>query len=178
MRPMPVRIAGNALQGFLVNVSDINQVSARSFVDQVPAGSGIANQLQINFGPAQLPDLDAFGTYTAPDTAQYAFQINLSFQRTTAGGEAHLWGSIERNGTQIGSTFLVVLDTQRQRENLSVTVFQNLDEDDEIKFFFYRGDVGLQMNDGFLSAVANPDGLIAAASAFLEVTQLRIGGGP
>lgn len=82
---------------------------------QDPSGLGIANLLDVEFGPAQFGasdpvQIDANGLVTVNETGLYRVKLVLQFGRLGAGGVSHLLFRFLVGGVQIGRSISTRLD--------------------------------------------------------------------
>jgi len=83
-------------------------LSADSFVSQNPVG--LNTPLQVTYGAAQPPLLDAAGAFTTPEDGQYEFKFAFQYSRGGSGGVAWIYFRILKNGVQLGTSSLAKLD--------------------------------------------------------------------
>jgi hypothetical protein len=72
---------------------------------QEPTGTGDANAIRVEFGPAVNPgpvSIDATGRLTIHEAGLYRIKIALQFGRTGASGTSILMFRVVVNGTQVG----------------------------------------------------------------------------
>lgn len=151
---------------------DVSSDTYADFTAQVPVADGIANEIQVKFGPA-LNEMAADGTWTAPEFPrfeQYQFTFTLAPTRTVSGNIAKLWIYATKNGTQLSASAAVHVGSKNDRRSFIITLVENMEHGDELKIFFYRDTSGF--DDGQLTPVINNDGLSDAPSAFMQVTKL------
>jgi hypothetical protein len=164
-------IALNGDDVITINDNDLANPEYISDVIQPTSGLGYINREQITFGAAK-GNIDALGTWTAPEDGQFTFLLKANAQRNTSAQEVFLWVFIEINGVVSDVVELVVIDGIRQRERLQVSINATVEREDTFKAFMYLDDTSF--NDGQLSPFANTDGLPDAPSAALTVTKLII----
>jgi len=83
-------------------------LNADSFVNQNPSGTD--NPMQVTYGAAQAPWLDAAGAITIQDDGQYDFKFAFQYGRTGGGGVSWIYFRILKNGAQLGTSTLAKLD--------------------------------------------------------------------
>ncbi len=117
---------GDAINLVAQAVQSIEQQEIGNFAtaaEQIPAGTGEANKIRINFGAGGNTTGNEFtlspdGTLTCnSNSVQYRFQITLRIGRTGGAGVSIILGramyaadGIEANAVQIASTFAIEID--------------------------------------------------------------------
>ena len=112
----------NVTETFLVNGSPINQnatelievLSDFSVATQAPSGTD--TPLQVEFGAASgggsdPASLDASGNITINEAGNYELVVLLFADRSGSNNYAELWGRILVNGSQVGLSVTIELDT-------------------------------------------------------------------
>jgi hypothetical protein len=144
-----LRIAGfvNDLEAELASLQVLTEfaIDAASDLDQNPTGLGDAGKIQITFGPAQTTidfDLDAAGQFTTLVTDEYYFQGKFEMGRDGQAGQSQLYLRALVNGSQVGYSTHLIVDSPRVEAPVSFTGYAVLQVGDLITFELMRDSDG------------------------------------
>lgn len=157
-----------------INIERVLDVASVA-VTQYPAGTGDANALQVEFGPAvntgaDVVQMDANGTVTFNQGGLYRIKVALQFGRTGSGGSSYLSFRVLVNGTQAGRSVTFTLDNAD-----SLSYFEN-DEwiyfpaGIQLSFEIMRDPVG--NNSGGLKSFSPSGAWNTAPTAALRIQRL------
>lgn len=128
--------------------------------DQQPAGTGIANALDVEFGTAigDINDpvmLDANGVVTFNDTGLYRIKVVLQFGRTGGAGTSELYFRFLVGGIQLGRTVSAKLQNANTLSYIDIDNWFNVPEGTTLQVQVMRDDGG--NNSGGLFQITPTD---------------------
>jgi hypothetical protein len=170
-----VDTAGAPVQvGDPVGIDQTSFLAAADYTTQTPLGLGVVNELQISFGAAQAPYLDALGTFTEQVDTARTFTVFLNGQRLiNNAGQARMWIYAKLNDVATGTAQAVLIDNQNSYWAFNFTIDDLLSAGDTLKFFVFR-DSSFN-DDGSLVSVSSGElGVPDSPSAFMQVSSLVI----
>jgi hypothetical protein len=114
---------------------------------QEPTGTGAANSIQIEFGPAFGTGADpismlADGTITANQAGTYRAKVALQFGRSGASGTSLLLFRVRVNGVQAGRSIAAKLNNSNEEQYFENDTWLTVPAGAELRFDLMRDDSG------------------------------------
>lgn len=123
---------------------------------QQPTGTGVANAIQIEFGPAfgsgaSPVQMGVDGTITINTAGTYRIKVALQFGRTGSAGVSTLLFRVRVNGVQAGRSIAAKIENANAEQYFENDTWLTVPAATELKFDLMRDDDG--NNSGGLFAV-------------------------
>ena len=156
-------------------VAQIDFIDSIDTNNQIPASLGVARQ--ITFGIAKTSPavtLGADGAITCIISGQYRFVFTAQAGRLGAAGTVNLFLRLVRNGLQIGSSVVSILDDAQTVVPLRFNLTINLVASDIITAEIIQDTSGISGSGGLYSIPAEEPGWGVSPSATVLISQLKL----
>ena len=131
------------------------ELDAKSLVTQEPTATD--TPLQMNFGAGVVNTnvaLASDGTITFRTTGKYSINLEAMYGRSGSAGTSLMHYRATLNSAQVGSTLSAKIDSDDTLVPFTATYFIDANENDVMKFEFYRDSAGHNSGGLFSTATA------------------------